>query len=59
MNLSDLNNDQKLQLKQSILVEKQQSTSYGELSNADTLVTDAELEEKLGGTEFVEEDFFC
>lgn len=59
MTLKDLNNDQKLQLKQSILVEKQQSTSYGELSNADTLVTDAELEEKLGGTEFVDEDFFC
>ena len=58
MKLSDLNNEQKRQLKESILVEKSESVSYGELANADTLVTDAELEEHFVGTNFVDEDFF-
>ena len=58
MNLSDLNDEQKRQLKESILVEKNENVSYGELVNADTLVTDAELEERFGGTDFVDEDFF-
>lgn len=58
MNLSDLNDKQKLQLKENILVGKSESVSYGELLNADILVTDAELEEHFGGTNFVDEDFF-
>ena len=57
MNLSDLNNEQKLQLKQRILVERQENTSYGELIEADTLVSDEELTEQFGGTFFVDEDF--
>jgi hypothetical protein len=57
MDLKDLNDDQKLQLKQALLVERQDNTSYGELVEADSLVTDEELEERFGGTFFVEEDF--
>jgi hypothetical protein len=57
MNLSDLNYEQKIQLKQNILTEKSESVSYGELADADTLVTDDELEEHFGGTHFVDEDF--
>ena len=58
MELKDLNAEQKNQLKQNILVDRQESTSYSELAEADTLVTDKELEERYGGTFFVEDDFF-
>ena len=57
MELKDLNDDQKLQLKQRILVERQDNTSYGELVEADSLVTDEELNEHFGGTFFVPDDF--
>lgn len=57
MNLKDLNEDQKLLLKTNILVEREDVVHYSDLANADELVTDEELEEKFGGTEFVEEDF--
>ena len=58
MTLNDLNREQKIQLKQSILTERDNNVSFGELIIADELVTDEELEEKYGGTTFVEEDFF-
>ncbi len=61
MKLKDLNDDQRMQLKQRILTDrmdaKGESPSYGELADADTLVTDEELEEAYGGTEFVADDF--
>ena len=61
MKLKDLNDDQRLQLKQRILTDrmdaKGESPSYGELADAETLVTDEELEEAYGGTEFVADDF--
>ena len=61
MKLKDLNDDQRLQLKQDLLSrrmdEKGESPSYGELADADTLVTDEELEAEFGDTEFVPDDF--
>ena len=61
MKLKDLNNDQRLQLKQELLrrrlEEKGEGISYGELADADTLVTDEELEAEFGDTEFVPDDF--
>ena len=61
MKLKDLNDDQRLQLKQRILTDrmdaKGESPSYGELADADTLVTDEELEAEYGDTEFVPDDF--
>ena len=61
MRLKDLSGDQKLQLKQDILTrrmdEKGESPSYGELADADDLVSDKELEDEFGGTEVVPEDF--
>lgn len=61
MKLKDLNEDQRLQLKQDLLSrrmdEKGESPSYGELADADTLVTDEELEAEFGDTEFVPDDF--
>ena len=61
MKLKDLNDDQRLQLKQRILTDRMdamgESPSYGELADADTLVTDEELEAEFGDTEFVPDDF--
>lgn len=61
MTLKELNSDQRLQLKQDILTrrldEKGESPSYAELADADKLVSDEELEDEFGGTEFVPEDF--
>ncbi len=61
MTLKELNNDQRLQLKQDILTrrldEKGESPSYAELADADSLVSDEELEAEFGGTEFVPDDF--
>lgn len=61
MKLKDLNDDQRLQLKQDLLSrrmdEKGESPSYGELADADTLVTDEELEAEFSDTEFVPDDF--
>ena len=61
MKLKDLNDDQRLQLKQELLrrrlEEKGEGISYDELADADTLVTDEELETEFGDTEFVPDDF--
>ncbi len=61
MKLKDLNDDQRLQLKQELLrrrlEEKGEGISYGELADADTLVTDEELEAEFSDTEFVPDDF--
>ena len=61
MTLKELNSDQRLQLKQDILTrrmdEKGESPSYGELADADRLVSDQELEAEFGNTEFVPDDF--
>ena len=61
MRLKDLSGDQKLQLKQDILTrrmdEKGESPSYGELADADDLVSDKELADEFSDTEFVPEDF--
>ena len=61
MKLKELNDDQRLQLKQELLrrrlEEKGEGISYGELADVDTLVTDEELEAEYGDTEFVPDDF--
>ena len=62
MTLKDLNKDQKLYLKQDMLTKELlevegRTPSYGELAEADELVTDEALEREHGATEFVDEDF--
>lgn len=63
MKLSDLTNEQRLELKQGILTKRNEArgegTSYGELADAGDLVSDKDLEDQLGGTEFVPDDFSC
>lgn len=61
MILSDLTEDQRIQLKQQILVDRNEAvgegTSYGELAYADELVSDEDLEAWYAGTEFSPDDF--
>lgn len=63
MKLSDLTNEQRLELKQEIVKDRNEhigeGVSYEELANADELVDDEVLEEAYGGTEFDPEDFSC
>ena len=63
MTFDELNEDQRLELKQSYLTKKMdergESPSYGELADADSLVSDSELEKEYGGTEFSPDDFMC
>lgn len=58
MKLKDLTQEQKLELKQALLTQDR-DVSYGELANADELVSDKQLEDAYGDTEFTEDDFFC
>jgi hypothetical protein len=58
MKLKDLTQEQKIELKQALLTQDR-DVSYGELANADELVSDKQLEDAYGSTEFTEDDFFC
>jgi len=58
MKLKDLTPEQKRELKQALLTQDR-DVSYGELANADELVSDKQLEDAYGDTEFTEDDFFC
>ena len=57
MDVHELNRDQLIQLKQSMLCDRDAGTSYGELAAADELVTDEEVYNKFCGTVFTEDDF--
>lgn len=60
--LQELNADQITELKQSYLCNvKYENTgvSWGMLTNADSIVSDEELEEEYGSTCFTDDDFFC
>ena len=63
MTFDELSEEQKLELKQHILTERNEQrgegTSYGELADADELVNDETLEAEYGGTEFSPDDFSC
>lgn len=63
MRLDDLNESQKLELKQHVLTARNdgrgEGTSYDELARADELVSDDDLRDFYEGTEFSEDDFTC
>ena len=63
MNFSELTEEQRLELKQRILIERLdargESPSYGYLVDADDLVSDEDLEDWYGDTVFSPDDFFC
>lgn len=57
MTLQELTKDQKILLKQNILFKNGKSVFYSELADADSLISDEELEEEFGSTVFTAEDF--
>lgn len=63
MTLKDLNKDQRKQLKARLLDDELmevegRTASYGEIANADEIVSDEKLEEAYGATSFVPDDFW-
>lgn len=62
MTVNELNRDQICQLKQQMLVERMdsqgESPSWGELADADILISDAEVMAEFCSVEFVNEDFW-
>lgn len=63
MTFDELNDDQKVELKQRILTERNEQrgegTSYEELSLADDLVSDEDAKDWAEGMEFSPDDFAC
>ena len=63
MKFDDLSEDQRVELKQRILTERNEArgegTSYGELADADTLVSDEDARAWAKGMEFSLDDFSC
>ena len=63
MTYDELNEDQRTELKQRILMErneqKGEGTSYEELADADRLVSDEDARAWADGMEFYEDDFLC
>lgn len=63
MTFDELNDEQRLELKQRMLVDRDdknpEGPSYGELADADLLVSDDEARKWAEGMEFSEDDFAC
>lgn len=61
MTVYDLNRDQLIEVKQRMLTERLdergESPSWGELADADDIISDEEVFAEYGDTEFVPEDF--
>lgn len=57
MTVKQLNRDQLVSLKQQILTDNGKDVSYGELADADNLVSDEEVFDRYEGVSFGEEDF--
>lgn len=62
MSVEELNRDQLIQLKQNMLMERMdeegETPSWGELAEADSLITDEEVQQEYAGTDFVTDDFW-
>ena len=58
MSVKELNRDQLVELKQNILCQRA-STSWGELVEADSIVSDEEVFAEYEGTTFSPDDFEC
>nr|DAD87552.1 MAG TPA: hypothetical protein [Siphoviridae sp. ctAUQ2] len=63
MTVQELNRDQLVEIKQSMLLERMDAEgdwpSWGEMADADSLISDEDVFEEYANTEFTEDDFFC
>ena len=62
MNVQELNRDQLIQLKQEMLMERMDVEgdwpSWGELADADSLISDEDVQSQFAGTMFTTDDFW-
>lgn len=62
MTVQELNRDQLIQLKQQMLMERMDaegdSPSWGELADADSLISDEDVQSQFSGTIFTPDDFW-
>lgn len=62
MNVQELNRDQLIQLKQEMLMERMDAEgdwpSWGELADADSLISDEDVQSQFAGTVFTTGDFW-
>ena len=58
MSVYELSKNQLIELKQHYLCEVQENVSYGELCDADDIVSDEEIFSEYRNFEFSEDDFF-
>lgn len=59
MTVYELSDEQKYELKGNYLCEHNESVSWGELLEADFLVSDEEIYNEYANYIFVNDDFFC
>ncbi len=59
MTTHELNRDQIIELKIAYLCLTQENVSYGELVDADEIVSDQTIHEYYAGTDFSDDDFCC
>lgn len=57
MSVYELSKNQLIELKQNYLCEVQKNVSYGELCDADNIVSDEEIFSEYGNVEFSKDDF--
>ena len=62
MTVEELNRDQLIQLKQEMLMERMDAEgdypSWGELADADSLISDEDVQSQFAGTIFTTDDFW-
>lgn len=62
MIVQELNRDQIIQLKQGMLMERMEAEgdwpSWGEIADADSLISDDDVQNEFAGTEFTTDDFW-
>ena len=63
MTVQELTRDQLIEIKGSMLIERMDaegdSPSWGEIADADNLISDEDVFEEYANTVFTEADFFC
>ena len=59
MNVHQLSRDQLIELKQTILCNRDRQPSWLDLATADEIITDDEVYEEFSGTSFTPADSFC
>ena len=59
MSVYELSKNQLIELKQNYLCEVQKNVSYGELCDADNIISDEEIFQTYSCTDFSSEDFMC